>query len=282
MDDNVEDCPVCLITFNETFRRPRNLPCGHTHCTFCINELKEQGAVTCPTCRVSHALPEAGQFPISYITESFIRKMRGLASVVPKPMKQLTASAPVTQPAPGATAGLSKKTRSLLQEQEAKILAAICSCQEEQSQLADYLITLGGWDGHQQQLEDELQMLVDQSKGARETIRREKCRVEGRQEEVRRREEALHAALQALRTPATRHKVYEVIDNTDNLLEEEERVTVFPDVHVVTTVNKVAETSRAALQAATATQTAMEAAGNAAAVVQGTPFFLRAMRRPPP
>ncbi|XP_045117472.1 RING finger protein 224-like [Portunus trituberculatus] len=122
MDDNVEDCPVCLNTFDDTHRRPRNLPCGHTLCTPCINELKEQGAVTCPTCRVSHALPEAGQFPISYITEAFIRKMRGagLACVAPKPEKQLTAPAAVTQPAPRATAGLSKRTRSLLQEQEAR------------------------------------------------------------------------------------------------------------------------------------------------------------------
>ncbi|XP_045117344.1 putative tripartite motif-containing protein 64B [Portunus trituberculatus] len=224
MDDNVEDCPVCLNTFDDTHRRPRNLPCGHTLCTPCINELKEQGAVTCPTCRVSHALPEAGQFPISYITEAFIRKMRGagLACVAPKPEKQLTAPAAVTQPAPRATAGLSKRTRSLLQEQEAKVLAAIRSCQEEQSQLADYRTTLGGWCGRQQQLEDDLQTLVDQSKGAREAISREDSRVEGRQEKVRQREEALHAMLQELRTPSTRQEAYEVIEDADHLLEEEE------------------------------------------------------------
>ncbi|XP_045117305.1 E3 ubiquitin-protein ligase TRIM32-like [Portunus trituberculatus] len=273
MDDNVEDCPVCLNTFDDTHRRPRNLPCGHTLCTPCINELKEQGAVTCPTCRVSHALPEAGQFPISYITEAFIRKMRGagLACVAPKPEKQLTAPAAVTQPAPRATAGLSKRTRSLLQEQEAKVLAAIRSCQEEQSQLADYRTTLGGWCGRQQQLEDDLQTLVDQSKGAREAISHEDSRVEGRQEKVRQREEALHAMLQELRTPSTRQEAYEVIEDADHLLEEEEeeeeRAAVFPDVHVVTTVTRVAESSRSALQAATlqATQTAIEPAGSTAA-----------------
>ena len=248
-DDNVEDCPVCLNTFDDTHRRPRNLPCGHTLCTPCINELKEQGAVTCPTCRVSHALPEAGQFPISYITEAFIRKMRGagLACVAPKPGKQLTAPAAVTQPAPRATAGLSKRTRSLLQEQEAKVLAAIRSCQEEQSQLADYRTTLGGWCGRQQQLEDDLQTLVDQSKGAREAISREDSRVEGRQEKVRQREEALHAMLQELRTPSTRQEAYEVIEDADHLLEEEEeeeeRAAVFPDVHVVTTVARVSVSS---------------------------------------
>ncbi|XP_045119302.1 putative tripartite motif-containing protein 64B isoform X2 [Portunus trituberculatus] len=260
MDDNVEDCPVCLNTFDDTHRRPRNLPCGHTLCTPCINELKEQGAVTCPTCRVSHALPEAGQFPISYITEAFIRKMRGagLACVAPKPEKQLTAPAAVTQPAPRATAGLSKRTRSLLQEQEAKVLAAIRSCQEEQSQLADYRTTLGGWCGRQQQLEDDLQTLVDQSKGAREAISREDSRVEGRQEKVRQREEALHAMLQELRTPSTRQEAYEV-----------------------------AKSSRSALQAATlqATQTAIEPAGStaaAAAAAAGDSSLSSHLPQPPP
>ncbi|XP_045113945.1 E3 ubiquitin-protein ligase TRIM56-like isoform X2 [Portunus trituberculatus] len=295
MDDNVEDCPVCLITFDDTLRRPRTLPCGHTHCTPCINELEEeQEVITCPTCRTSHALPETGQFPISYITEAFIKKMRGLASVPLKAGKELTALAPVTQPAPRPTAGLSRKTQSLLQDQEAKILAAIRSCQEEQRQLADYLTTLGGWGGRQQRLEDELQTLMDQSKGAREVISREESRVEGRKEKVRQREEALHAALETLLTPATRQEAYEVIENADQLLveveeeEEEEREAVIPDVHVVTTVARMANSSRAVLQAATsaATQTAMEAAVTTpAAAMDSTllaPFAAAAERLAPP
>ncbi|MPC44830.1 E3 ubiquitin-protein ligase TRIM13 [Portunus trituberculatus] len=251
-DDNVEDCPVCFTTFDDTLRRPRTLPCGHSLCTACINELKEQGAVMCPTCRVEHALPEADQFPINYAVEGLIRRLRRLATVTPNPGKQSTAPAAVTQPAPRATAGLSRKTRSLLQDQEAKVLAAIRSCQEEQRQLADYRTTLGRWSGRQQRLEDELQTLVDQSKGARELISQEESRVEGRQEEVRQREEALHAMLQALRTAATRQEAYNVIEDADHLVEEEEeeeekeenkkkeeRQAVFPNVHVVTTIARV-------------------------------------------
>ncbi|KAK8373586.1 hypothetical protein O3P69_014981 [Scylla paramamosain] len=71
-DDNVEDCPVCLTTFDDTLRRPHNLPCGHTVCSPCIDGLKQQGAVTCPTCRASHAVPEAGQFPIAYAVEGLM------------------------------------------------------------------------------------------------------------------------------------------------------------------------------------------------------------------
>ncbi|KAK8372397.1 hypothetical protein O3P69_014582, partial [Scylla paramamosain] len=270
-DDNVEDCPVCLNTFDDTLRRPRTLPCGHTVCSPCIDGLKQQGAVTCPTCRVSHAVPEAGQFPISYITEGFIRRLRRLASLPAEPGKQ--AAPPVTRPAPKATTGLSKRAQSLLQEQEANVLAAIRSCQEEQSQLAEYLTTLGGWSSRQQRLQDELQTLVDQSKSAREAVHREESRVEGRQEEVRQKEQQLHAALQSLRTAATRQEAYEVIEDTDLLVEKDSQTEgclgVFPDVHAVTTVTKVAQASRAALQAATAaaaaTQAALEAVGTAAA-----------------
>ncbi|XP_063855614.1 uncharacterized protein LOC135097614 isoform X3 [Scylla paramamosain] len=271
MDDNVEDCPVCLTTFDDTLRRPRTLPCGHTVCSPCIDGLKQQGAVTCPTCRVSHAVPEADQFPISYITEGLIRRLRRLASLPAEPGKQ--AAPPVTRPAPKATTGLSKRAQSLLQEQEVKVLAAIRSCQEEQSQLAEYLTTLGGWSSRQQRLQDELQTLVDQSKSAREAVRREEFRVEGRQEEVQQKEQQLHAALQSLRTAATRQEAYEVIEDTDLLVEKDSQTEgclgVFPDVHAVTTVTKVAQASRAALQAATAaaaaTQAALEAVGTAAA-----------------
>ncbi|XP_063868893.1 E3 ubiquitin-protein ligase TRIM32-like [Scylla paramamosain] len=270
MDDNVEECPVCLTTFDDTLRRPRNLPCGHTLCSPCIDGLKQQGAVTCPTCWVSHTVPEAGQFPISFITEGFIRRLRRLVSLPAEPGKQ--AAPPVTRPASKATTGLSRKAQSLLQEQEVKVLAAIRSCQEEQSQLAEYLTTLGGWSSRQQRLQDELQTLVDQSKSAREAVRREESRVEGRQEEVRQKEQQLHAALQSLRTAATRQEAYEVIEDTDLLVEDSQTegcLGVFPDVHAVTTVTKVAQASLAALQAATAaaaaTQAALEAVGTAAA-----------------
>ncbi|XP_063854472.1 uncharacterized protein LOC135096690 isoform X2 [Scylla paramamosain] len=273
-DDNVEECPVCLTTFDDTLRRPHNLPCGHTVCSPCIDGLKQQGAVTCPTCRASHAVPEAGQFPIAYAVEGLVRRLRGagLASLPAEPGKQT--APPVTRPAPKATTGLSKRAQSLLQEQEANVLAAIRSCQEEQSQLAEYLTTLGGWSSRQQRLQDELQTLVDQSKSAREAVHREESRVEGRQEEVRQKEQQLHAALQSLRTAATRQEAYEVIEDTDLLVEEDSQRTgeclgVFPDVHAVTFVTRVAEASRAALQAATAaaaaTQAALEAAGTATA-----------------
>ena len=230
----MENCPVCLTTFDDSLMRPRNLPCGHTFCSSCINGLKEQGSIKCPTCRVSHAVPEAGEFPISYALEGLLTRLRsaGLASFLTEPGKQ---TLPVIQLAPKMTMELSKRAQSLLQEQEVKILAVIRSYKEEQSQLADYLKILHAWGG-------KLQTPMDQINNAQELLCCEESRVEGRKEEVRRREEALHAMLQAMRTAATRQEVYEVIENSDHLMEEErekEGMGVFPDVHTVTTVARV-------------------------------------------
>ena len=245
-DDNVEDCPVCLDTFDDTLRRPRTLPCGHTVCTLCSNELKAQGAVTCPTCRVSHAVPEVGQFPISYAIEGLVRRLRGagLASLPARPGKQ-AAPAPLAGPAPKAAAGLGRRAQSLLQEQEARVLDALRSCQEEQSQLADYLTTLGGWGDRQQRLEDELQTLMDQSRSAREVVRGEEARVERRQEQVQRRQQELQEMLESLRMAATKQEAYQAIEDADLLVDEqespgtEECLGVFPDVQAVTTVARV-------------------------------------------
>ena len=247
-DGNPEDCPVCMTTFDDISRRPRTLPCGHTMCGVCVNALKAEGQVTCPTCRTTHALPQQGQFPISYVTEAFIRRLRGAATVspLPKPGKDTRESAPSlgTAPAQQGPAGLSKLTRSLLQDQEAKVLAAIHACQEEQAQLRQYHTTLRGWGERQQDLEDQLQALVDQSKGARTLVRQEEAKVEARQEQTQQREQQLHTMLQELRTAATRLDAYDAMKDADRCIGEEsermeECLAVFPDVHTVTTVTKV-------------------------------------------
>ena len=239
---------MCLTAFDDTSRRPRNLPCGHTFCTVCVNGLKAEGQVTCPTCRRTHAVPEDGQFPVSYITEALIRRLRGAALACPPARPGKDAAEPAPSPATGpgqqGPAGLSRPIRSLLQEQEAKVLAAIRTCQEVLAQLDQYHTTLRGWGERQQNLEDRLQALVDQSKGARVLVRQEEDKVEDKREQVKQGEQQLHAMLQELRTAATRLVAYDAIDNADHCTEEEsqraeECRAVFPDVHTVTTVSKV-------------------------------------------
>ena len=246
-DNNPEDCPVCLTVFDDTMR-PRTLPCGHSFCTCCIDALKEQGQVTCPTCRLSHAVPEAGQFPVSYAIEAFVKRLRdaALANPPPKPVKVAAEPAALlaSERCQEGTPGLSRPVQSLLQDQEAKVLAAIHTCREIQGQLQEYQTTLVDWGEWQQHLEDQLRALMDQSKSARMLMRQEESKVAIKREEEQQREQQLHAVLQELRTVSTRPEAYKVIDDAVHRTDEEkQRVkecrAMFPDVHTVTTIKKV-------------------------------------------
>jgi len=58
-------CAICLDTF--TF--PKILPCGHTFCFQCSEEISsEQRTIRCPLCRAKHNIPKAGieQFITNY------------------------------------------------------------------------------------------------------------------------------------------------------------------------------------------------------------------------
>ncbi|UJR23538.1 hypothetical protein I4U23_026527 [Adineta vaga] len=51
------ECPLCLDRFDQ----PRLIPCGHTYCTKCLNELcAGNDAIICPQCRRQHDVPSAG------------------------------------------------------------------------------------------------------------------------------------------------------------------------------------------------------------------------------
>ncbi|XP_050704177.1 uncharacterized protein LOC126989605 [Eriocheir sinensis] len=264
--DNPEECPACLTGFDDLVQRPRTLPCGHTVCTLCIDKLKEQGRVTCPECRVSHAVPEGGQFPVCYIVEAFIRRMRDVkaaaAAASPPPSAGKGKGAAGSAGKKGA-AGLSKKMRFFLQEQEATVVAAITACQEAQSQMDQYEATLTGWDERQQQLEDSLQGLMDQSRSSRELLRQETFRVAPKRKEAKKKEQELQAVREKLRTPATEQEACMAVSEVVHCISEAKQVLkecqqCFPDAGILTTARKAREASSAAVEAAQAVQAALE------------------------
>ncbi|XP_050708897.1 uncharacterized protein LOC126993781 isoform X3 [Eriocheir sinensis] len=260
--DNPEECPVCLTGFDDLLQRPRTLPCGHTVCTLCTDKLKEQGRVTCPECRVRHAVPEGGQFPVSYTIEAFIRRLRdGKAAAASPPPSAGKGKGAAGSAGKKGAAGLSKKMRSFLQEQEATVVAAITACQEAQSQLDQYEATLTGWGERQQQLEDSLQGLMDQSRSSRELLQHEKFRVAPKRKEAKKKEQELQAVREKLRTTATEQEAFKVVGEMVRYASEAEQVLkecqqCFPDAGILTTARKVREASSAALEAAKAVQAA--------------------------
>ncbi|KAG0722180.1 Tripartite motif-containing protein 65 [Chionoecetes opilio] len=245
-EDNVMECPVCLTAYDDKVQRPCTLPCGHTYCMPCVNGLMKQGPVACPNCRVVHAVPEAGQFPISYTIENLLMRMRGasLASPPPSAEKDAAESAhsPGTGPGQEGQQGFSKCVRSLLEEQEAKILAAIHSCQNVKAQLKKYQTIMRDWGREQQDLEDRLQALIDQCKDARELAQQEESSASEKEQQINQGEQQLHTVLQAVRTAASAGEAYETIEDAYNVMEEEtqreECLAKFPDVHTVTTIKK--------------------------------------------
>lgn len=267
-DYNPEECPVCISSFDDVLQRPRNLPCGHTFCTSCINGLKQLGHVTCPNCRVVHTVPEVGQFPISYITEDFIRRLRGTAPASFSENAKKDTGEPVPSPAmkPDVTAGecLSRAIRSMLQDQEKKVLATIQGCQELQVQLDHYQTSLGVWGEQQQHLEDRLQTLVDRSKNARLLVSQEEAQVEDKKKQVQQGEQHQHLMLHRLRSVTSRQEAFEAIDDADQLADQENQRTqtwqkMFPEESTVTTVRKMRLASRAALKAVQTVEAALDA-----------------------
>ncbi|KAG0729299.1 E3 ubiquitin-protein ligase TRIM56 [Chionoecetes opilio] len=261
------ECPVCLTAYDDKVQRPCTLPCGHTYCSPCVNSLKEQGQVACPNCRVEHPVPEAGQFPISYDFENLLMRMSGasLASPPPCAAKDTAESAHSLGTRPGQK-GLNKWVRSLREEQEAKILAAIHSCQKVKAQLNQYETTVRAWGREQQDLEDRLQALIDQCKDARVLARQEELSASDKRRQVEHGEQQLHTVLQAVRTAASAVEAYETIEDADHVMEEEtqreeECLAMIPDVHTVTTIKKATEVAQAALEAAATVQAAQQTAG---------------------
>jgi hypothetical protein len=61
------ECTVCLTSFAEV--EPRNMNCGHTVCTGCINTMLviHKNGIECPTCRKKQTgLSKIGDFPVNF------------------------------------------------------------------------------------------------------------------------------------------------------------------------------------------------------------------------
>lgn len=253
MSDNPEDCPVCFTPFDNTERRPRTLPCGHTFCTLCINEVEKRNRVQCPTCRVKHRVPRAGQFPISYTIEAVIERLRGATHDCP-PDEAGTSSQE-------GAAGLGRAEDSLLQD-KTRVLSTITACQDLQSQLEHYLTALTTWHHQQQHLEDtlknKLHAMIGYSRSAREMMQLEKFKASDRKEQ-------LDGVLQTLQTVRAEQQAgMAAVDVIYRIDDAEQRVQqcrqMFPDVITVTTARKVMAASNQCLEGLEAVLEVVEAA----------------------
>ncbi|CAF1616591.1 unnamed protein product, partial [Didymodactylos carnosus] len=63
-------CPVCLNEYVD----PHLLPCGHTYCYSCLNQLiQNNNILICPECRKEHIVPPEG-FPSNFLVRNLIEE----------------------------------------------------------------------------------------------------------------------------------------------------------------------------------------------------------------
>ncbi|XP_069180674.1 uncharacterized protein [Procambarus clarkii] len=248
MDNNPEECSVCFNNYDDTLLRPRTLPCGHTFCSQCIDNAIKNGQLSCPSCRAQHTATAATQFPVNYGMEAFIRKLKGMEVV---PVKTVP-----TKPNKAPTRGISKKLRSLVEEQKSSISSLITSCEEVLSQLGEYRGQLGDWNTQHLQLQDRLYALVEQNKSAMKLLELEDTSVVDMTTQGEEGKTQLQAMLGSLDTVNTVQEVDTTIDTADECSMKVEDwlqkcQELFPDVNTVHTSVKVQETIREALEMTT-------------------------------
>lgn len=259
MDDNPEECPVCMTLFNEeeAEERPRNLPCGHTFCTSCINIVKKNDRISCPSCRTKHKVPPAGGFPISYTLEAVIRRRRDTG-------RRQSAVAQVTQRREKC---LSRKMCALLREQEGRVQTTITACQEVQAQFNQYHTSLEGLQTQHQCLQDRLQAILDVVRNAREVLRQEKSHMEYRKHRVQQEENQLHGLLDPLSRVTTLEEACKMIivtNQTTSQVEQgvEEWNKAFPSYDTVAATRKVWDASKMAVEAINGIMASLQPNGN--------------------
>lgn len=203
----------------------------------------------CPTCRARHDIPEGGQFPVSYAMENLIRRLRdteaaaaAAGAILPPRVGEREGTA--TNGGQNEAAAHSHRIHLQLLDQQNKVLAAINTCQELQTQLGQYQTSLVGWCEQQARLEDSMQHVINQSRSARFLMRQEESRAATKKEEVKEVQQQLNTMLEALRRVTPTHAALPDIENSDHYVSEaeqraEECQGMFPNVATAATAKKV-------------------------------------------
>ena len=74
------ECSVCLNVYTD----PKTLPCLHTFCCHCLNQLAERRVnrepIPCPDCRTEINLPEGSNFD-AFPSSFYLNRLRDIVSV---------------------------------------------------------------------------------------------------------------------------------------------------------------------------------------------------------
>lgn len=147
------ECKVCLETYEEANRRPRTLPCGHTFCSTCINNMLKDGMVSCPTCRTDHNTTDATNFPINYLVEELIASITTAVNFPP--------ANTIVTPHQSSSGCFFKELELLVQGQKDVMANVDLLYQDTQLQLKMYEAQLDDWLEDHEKISTELVALFE-------------------------------------------------------------------------------------------------------------------------
>ncbi|KAM4600542.1 E3 ubiquitin-protein ligase RNF183 [Polymixia lowei] len=107
--DDVEDteCVVCFCSYDNVFKTPKLLACGHTFCLECLARINvsspELKSLSCPVCRETTELPHGRDLPHLGNNQDIFRKLPpGMQRALSIRFKRSKGKLVVKNPAPGS------------------------------------------------------------------------------------------------------------------------------------------------------------------------------------
>lgn len=235
------ECKVCLEVYDESQRRPHNLPCGHSFCTVCIDDMLKNSSLTCPRCRAKHVASDKSHFPVAYDLEEVLSK------------RETTAAAAGRMPL-SRKKDISSKINILRDEQMATINNISIGFQEKLSQLDKYKTKLIDWGIEHDDLIRKIQTdLIEQNEELRDSLKEEHGLVAEVLEAGETQEQQLKFARESLFTAKTAQDVFVAINDAEIVQSEAESWIekcdeLFQDANPVHRSIKVRAATRKALR----------------------------------
>lgn len=246
---------MCLEPYDDSHKRPRVLPCGHTFCSPCIRDLVQDGYLPCPTCRTEHVIPgDYSFFPIVFEFEELLNRVKHTRGASATPSASPSPLGFSGRPRRERGSAISKKLANLKVEQESSMCQSTSACVKMRQQLARYKGDLVEWEREHRQLADDLRRMMRLNEEVERVLGWEREDVERLQREGVDKTRQLRAARRTLIGVRSAQDTFDALNQGDFAQDEAEdwmlkcRET-FPDVDAVRKSVKVRmATSRAVAQ----------------------------------
>lgn len=229
---NPRECRICIENYDPVTRRPRFLPCGHTFCTECIDDMLEDCVLTCPNCRAEHKAFKVDDFPVAAIVEDFMMYCLFLEEgKIPEfePEK----SADSLDDGNSENGSLCRVLDTLRNEELACSRTLISSCNEMLSELTRYRSFLLKYEECHEKDRENFNNVIELHNAALDLIGKEIMEVDTLKEKGTKKKEVLLSAVNSLLSAKTSEEVESAIVRVDNHQHAVEKwfhkCSIFPD-----------------------------------------------------